>query len=88
MKRSQWKLRSRYGASKKATSVCTLKQTARLDQYATGQPGDRVEVGAEAANKAFLVAFRIRRGGRSWETLGPFANVAKSALRSAVQRRS
>ncbi len=81
MKRSQWKIRSRYGSSKKATSVRTLKQAARLDQYATGQPGDRVEVGGDAANSLFLIAHRIRRrGGGSWETLGPYANVAKSAL--------
>ena len=84
MKLSKWRLRSRYGKAhaSKGTSIRVVARTTRLDQYDTGFPGDRIEVGGDAANDAFLVAHRMLREGEGWKTLGPFAVVAKSALRT------
>jgi hypothetical protein len=84
MKLSKWKLRSRYGKThaSKGTSIRTVKHATRLDQYDTAFPDDRIEVGGEAGNSAFLIAHRMLRHGEGWKTLGPFATVAKSALRS------
>lgn len=86
MKQSKWSLRRRYGRSQKTTTIRTVGHTTRLDQYDTAHAGDRVEVGGDAANTDFLIAYRIQRLGESWKTMGPFANVAKIALRAAKRR--
>lgn len=42
--------------------------------------GDRVEVGGEAGNRAYLIAFRVQQHGKGWRKLGPFAVIPKDAL--------
>jgi hypothetical protein len=69
------------------TRIRVLKWAVRVNTGFGGvsgilQPGDRVEVGGLAANRAFLIAHRVQRLGEGWALLGPYATVPINALAS------
>jgi hypothetical protein len=89
-------LRRRYGHSESGVPArTTLRVMARREwvsdapggSHSALVPGDRVEVGGEAANTDYLVVYRVQRLGEGWTRLGPFAVVLKSSLAPKRRRR-
>ena len=84
-------LRRRYGRTAGRTTIRVMARGVLVNTAPGGAqghlaPGDRVEVGGPAANKNYLVAYRVQRLGEGWTRLGPFATVPVNALEPKKRR--
>jgi hypothetical protein len=69
------------------TTIRRVTHPTHTDRFAL-EPGDRVEVGGRAGNRAYRFLYRVQQLGEGWKTAGPHGVIADAYVSPPLYERA